>query len=453
MEDLVVIILAAGQGKRMKSKYPKVLHKICGKPMLEYVLDNVRSLKVKEKILVIGHKADKIIESVKGDMKYVVQKELLGTGHAVMQTEKLLKGYNGNVLILYGDVPLLSLSTVKSLIKYYLKEDAICAVITAYLDNPYGYGRIIRNEKGEVIRVVEEKEADEEEKKIKEINSGIYCFKAHSLFSALKEIKKDTAQSEYYLTDVISALNRRREKVVALKIENPEEIRGINTRWELQEIEKIVRCKILKTLSLKGVNIVSPETTFIEKNVKIGKDTIIYPFTYISGKTVIGEDCEIGPFAYLKDVKIKDKVKIVFSYIGESKIGKETNVGPFSQIRPETKIGEKVRVGNFVEIKKSEIKNNVSISHLSYIGDAEIGDNVNIGAGTITCNYDGRKKHKTKIEDNAFIGSNTILVAPVKIGKFSYTGAGSTITKNVPDYALGIERTKQKNILGWKRRK
>jgi bifunctional UDP-N-acetylglucosamine pyrophosphorylase/glucosamine-1-phosphate N-acetyltransferase len=453
MVNFVAIILAAGKGKRMKSKYPKVMHKIGGKPLLYYVLKNVNSLNIKEKILVVGYKAEEVIKNIGENIKYVVQKKLLGTAHAVLQTEKLLKNYNGNVLILYGDVPFLSISTLKSLMKKHLKENASCSILTAEMENPYGYGRIIRDENGNIIKIVEEKDANKYEKKIKEVNSGIYCFKAPSLFSALKIVKNNTAQKEYYLTDVISILNKRGEKVIGVKTENSEEIKGVNTRWELQEMEKFLKEKILKKFTSNGVSIISPETTFIEENVKIGKDTIIYPFTWISGKTVIGENCEIGPFVYLNNVKIKENAKIVFSYIRDSKIGENTNIGPFSHLRPETKIGKNVKIGNFVEIKKSEIKNNVSISHLSYIGDAEVGNNVNIGAGTITCNFDGERKHKTKIEDNAFIGSDTILVAPVKIGKFSYTGAGSTITKDVPDYALGIERTLQRNILNWKRRK
>lgn len=454
MKEFVAVILAAGKGKRMKSNCPKVLHRICGKPLLYYVLKTAEKLKIKEKILVVGYKYEEVLKNIPAEsIKYVIQKNQLGTGHAVLQTESLLKDYAGNILILYGDVPFLTTATLKLLINKFLKENAACAVLTAEFQNPFGYGRIVRDKRNELVKIVEEKDADKETKKIKEINSGIYCFKAPLLFKALKKIKKNPLQKEYYLTDVISVLKKEGEKVIAVKTENPGEVRGINNRWELQEMEELLKEKILKKFASNGVSIISPKTTFIEEDVKIKKDSIIYPFTYISGKTVIGENCEIGPFVYLKDVKIRDNVKIVFSYIRDSQIGNNTNIGPFSQLRPQTKIGEGVKIGNFVEVKKSNIKNNVNISHLSYIGDAEVGNNVNIGAGTITCNFDGVRKHKTKIEDNAFIGSDTILVAPVKVGKFSYTAAGSTITKDVPDYALAIERTKQKNILGWKRRK
>lgn len=453
MEKATAIILAAGKGTRMKSSLPKVLHKVCGKPMIEHVLTAAEEAGVDRNILVVGYGSQKVEETLGDQVQYAYQYEQLGTGHAVLQAAELLKGYNGAVLVICGDTPLLTGETFSKLLAYHRERKAVATVLTGIMDNPYGYGRIIRNSNGGVTKIVEEKDASPEEKRVQEINTGTYCFDSNLLFAALEKITPHNAQGEYYLTDVISMFVERNLKVEAVVAENVLETMGINSRKHLAEAEGYLRQRILDKLMDQGVTIIDPVSTFIHTEVKIGKDTIIHPFTIIEGKTIIGEECVIGPSSRINSSQIGNGSVIEHSTVLESSLGQEVKVGPYAYLRPGTIAHDHVKIGDFVEIKKSVIGENSKIPHLSYVGDAEIGSGVNVGAGTITCNYDGKNKYKTIIEDGAFIGSNSNLVAPVQIGKSAVIGAGSTVSKDVPAQALGIARAKQKNIEGWKSNK
>ncbi len=450
-----VVILAAGEGKRMKSALPKVLHQVCAKPMIDYVLETVRDLRPDKVLIVVGHGADKVRDNLKreGSLKFVFQEKQLGTGHAVLKCEKELADFSGTVLVLSGDTPLLSGDTLKSFLELHLKSKAAATLLSANLEGLTGYGRIIRSQMGEVERIIEEKDASKEERNISEVNTGTYCFDKEKLFLALKEVKCENVQKEFYLTDVIEILKRKKEKVAVLLARDEKEVLGVNSRSQLVEVDKILREKINNKWMESGVTIIDPVLTFISPEVLIGKDTIIYPLVFLEGKTTIGENCLIGPSTRLIDVKVGNGSEITYSVAKECEIGDEAKVGPFSYIRPGTKIKNKTKVGTFVEIKKSEIGEGSKVPHLSYIGDALIGKNVNVGAGSITCNFDGVEKHQTIIEDEVFIGSDTMLIAPVKIGKRATTGAGSAISRNVPADSLGLERAEQKNIKDWRKKR
>ncbi|MCP5455054.1 MAG: bifunctional UDP-N-acetylglucosamine diphosphorylase/glucosamine-1-phosphate N-acetyltransferase GlmU [Thermotogae bacterium] len=428
------IILAAGKGTRMKSDFPKVMHKICEKPMINWVIDTA-SLVSEEVGVVLGHGIDKIKEIIPQNIKVFEQKEQLGTGHAVMQCGDFMK--SDDFLVLYGDVPLISEKTLTELIKKHKEENNDATLITVNTENPYGYGRIIRN--GTKVKIVEHKDADEEQLKIKEINSGIAVFKGGILHETLKLIRNDNVQGEYYLTDVFEKF----EKTGILNIKDITEVTGVNDRVQLAMLEKKAREYINEKFMLSGVTIINPENTYISPDAKIGNDTVIYPDTYINGKTEIGKKCIIGPGTSITECIIGDGAKILKSECENSEIKSNASVGPWSRIRPGSSIGENVKIGNFVETKKTKIAKNSKAQHLTYLGDATIGENVNIGAGTITCNYDGKNKFKTSIGDESFVGSNSSLVAPVNIGKKSLIAAGSVITKDVPDYSLAFGRAKQ----------
>lgn len=455
MEDIVAIVLAAGKGKRMKSDRPKVLHEILGKPMIDYLIELLEVLKIKRKIIVIGERGEEVkkcLSKYQG-LEFVEQKLLLGTADAVRQASRLLKNFYGDILVMYGDTPLLTSRLIKRLINTHQNLHPAATLLITEVANPKGYGRIIRDEKGNILKIVEEKDATPHQKRIKEINPGTYCFKSPFLFSVLKRIRPNNVQKEFYLTDVIEMLSLKKLEIKGVKVENPIEVMGINTRKELSQAIKIMKIRTNYQLMSAGVTIIDPLTTFITPGTKIGKDTIIYPFTIISGNTKIGKECEIGPFCQVVSANIGNKVKIQSAFIQEVKISDEVLIGPFARIRPGTTIARGVKVGNFVEIKNSQIGNKSQMNHLSYLGDAMLGKRVNIGAGTIICNYDGVKKYQTVIEDEVFVGSNSTLVAPLRIKKGAYTAAGSTITKEVPSYSLGIAREKQKNIKEWVRRK
>ncbi|TET09685.1 MAG: bifunctional UDP-N-acetylglucosamine diphosphorylase/glucosamine-1-phosphate N-acetyltransferase GlmU [Candidatus Atribacteria bacterium] len=453
MGDTAVIIMAAGKGKRMKSNLPKVLHNLAGKPILNYVLDTVDQLKAKRKILIVGHKSDQIRELIGDKIEYVEQKEQLGTAHAVLQTKKLLSDFKGDVLILSGDVPFLTVKILKKLLKYHQANNFCCTLVSTILKNPKGYGRIIRDKKGEIKGIIEEVDLSADKKKITEINSGIYCVNKDKLFQALEKITPDNKQGEYYLTDSVEILLKERLTVGNIIVKDYSEILGINSRLDLADASQKVYQKTLQDLMLQGVTIVDPNSTFIERGVKIGQDTIIYPFTIIEKDTKIESGCLIGPYSHLIDADIGKGVRVWASTIESSTIKEGANIGPYAHLRPETVVEKGAKIGNFVEVKKSTIGEGSKASHLTYLGDAIIGKRVNIGAGTITCNYDGEKKYKTIIENEVFIGSNNTLVAPVKLGKDSYTGAGSTITEDVPAGNLAIARSRQRNISGWRKRK
>lgn len=419
----------------MKSKYPKVVHPILGKPMITWVVETAKSFgKVG---IVLGHKAELVKQVLPEDVEIFIQNEQLGTGHAVMCAKDFIDE-NDDLLILYGDVPFISKDTLNKLIDEHKNKNNEVTILTAIIDDPSGYGRIVRDEMGK-IRIVEDKDANNEIKQIKEINSGIYVFNGNFIKKNLDNLNNKNAQGEYYLTDIISFANR----VSTIVVEDIFEITGINNRVQLSEVEKEMRKRINRKLMFEGVRIIDPETVYIDPDVQIGRDTTIHPFTFIEGNTVIGEDCEIGPMTRIKDSKIGNNVKVIRSEVEKAIIEDNVSVGPFSRLREGTHLKSKVKIGNFVETKKTIVGENSKAQHLTYLGDSKIGKNVNVGAGTITCNYDGENKHPTFIDDDAFIGSNSSLVAPLKIGKNSIVGAGSVITDDVPDNSLALGRAKQ----------
>lgn len=449
MTELRAVILAAGKGTRMRSKLPKVLHKVGGKAMLQHVLDAADAAGAAEKIVIVGHGAE-LVESMVGEQgKIVLQAEQLGTGHAVMQTKEALAGFTGTAMILCGDTPLLDGEELKKFYEAHVQSGAAATVLTAFMDNPFGYGRIVRDVDGNVQGIVEEKDADAQQKLIKEINTGIYCLECPLMFDVLATLTCDNAQGEYYLTDVLTKLNEAGKKVGGVVTEDSDMVMGINSRRQLAEAESVMRVRILNKLMDAGVTIMDPASTFIEGSVKIGRDTVIYPFTWLEGNTEIGEDCEIGPNVRLTNVEVGNGTHLQFVYGHDCKVCDEVTAGPYVHLRPDTVIGNKVKIGNFVEVKNSNVGIGTKLPHLTYIGDSDIGSGVNMGCGCITVNYDGKKKHRTVIEDNAFVGCNTNLVAPVTVKAGCYIGAGSTITKEVPENSLGIARAKQKNIEGW----
>jgi bifunctional UDP-N-acetylglucosamine pyrophosphorylase/glucosamine-1-phosphate N-acetyltransferase len=439
------VILAAGKGVRMHSQIPKVLHRVAGKPMVWYVIKAVKEAGIDDITLVVGH-GRKLVEETLADenLRFVVQEQQLGTGHALMQAQSSINPAH-TLVVLAGDTPLLQGKTLKELLNYHQQQQARATVLSAVLPDPYGYGRIIRQADG-LERIVEEKDASPEEKEIAEINTGMYCFQAGAVFSALSRVECSNAQGEYYLTDVLPLLQQDGHNVAVLAVDEIDQIHGINNRVQLSQAEAIIRQRHNRDLMKNGVTIMAPETTFIDSTVKIGLDTVIYPFTIIEGQTTIGENCTIGPYTRINDAFIGNHVVIESSRIKEACIGNYCNIGPYAYLRPEADLHENVKVGDFVEIKKSVIGSGSKIPHLSYVGDSLLGKNVNIGAGTITCNYDGKNKHRTILEDGVFIGSNTNLVAPVTIGENSVTGAGSTIAHDVPAHTLAVERAEQKHI-------
>ncbi|SFL63373.1 bifunctional UDP-N-acetylglucosamine diphosphorylase/glucosamine-1-phosphate N-acetyltransferase GlmU [Pelosinus propionicus] len=449
MSDLLAVILAAGKGTRMKSTLPKVLHQIGGKPMVQHVLDAAHMAGAKEKVVIVGFGAECVEATLGKQAEFVVQKEQLGTGHAVMQAKDFLKEFDGTVMVLCGDTPLLKGETLEKLFAEHKAAKASATVLTAHMNNPTGYGRVVRDASGQVLKIVEQKDANSRELAVNEINTGIYCFERAALFDALQNINCDNMQGEYYLTDVIGILATTHAKVWAVSVEDYQETLGINSRMQLAEAEKIFRRRKLNELMDHGVTIMDIDSTFIDQEVSIGADTVIYPFTWIEGTTAIGEKCQIGPNSRIQNSKIGDRATLHFTYAHDCEVGDDAVVGPYVHLRPKTVLSQGVKIGNFVEVKNSQVGVGSKIPHLSYIGDTDMGAKVNIGSGTITVNYDGKNKNRTTIEDGAFIGCNTNLVAPVTVGKGAYVAAGSTITKNVPADALGVARSRQSNIEGW----
>jgi bifunctional UDP-N-acetylglucosamine pyrophosphorylase/glucosamine-1-phosphate N-acetyltransferase len=451
MTDLHVVILAAGKGTRMKSAQPKVLHHVAGRPMVEYVIRAAQSLSPRTITVVVGHMKELLRQGLSRypELSFVTQEPQLGTGHALLQTAGVLEGQNGFVLLLSGDVPLLNRHTLASLVSRHEETHASATILTALVEQPYGYGRIVRV-KGRVSRIVEERDASPAQRKIKEINSGVYVFSLAPLFEALRGLATGNAQGEYYLTDLISTYRRRRRGVETVVIEHPNEIHGINGRSELAEASRIVRQKKNEELMAAGVTIEDPATTYIDDDVIIGTDTVIHPGVHIEGKTQIGQACEIHAGVRIVNSVLDDRVTVQnHCVINGGKLGTGVTIGPFAHVRPETELRESVHVGNFVELKKTVLGKGTKAGHLSYLGDAIVGEGVNIGAGTITCNYDGKKKNLTTIEDGAFIGSDSQLVAPVTIGKGAYVGSGATIRENVPAGALAVSAGKQRNLEDW----
>ncbi len=449
---LAAVILAAGKGTRMKSKTPKVLHQLAGRPMLRYVVDAVTGAGVDRILVVAGPEAAAIGEVAGSRAEVVVQEQQLGTAHALLQAESVLKDYDGDLVVLPGDTPLLRVETLKRFYADCRRQEGIEAtVLTVRFQDPTGYGRVIRNQDGKVGRIVEHRDATQEELLVNEVNAGVYCFKP-SIFEVLRKISPCNVQNEYYLPDVVKLLQEDGVAVGCWEAPDPEEFRGVNDRRQLAAASQLIRRRILECLMDEGVTVVDPSATYVDPDVVIGQDTVIFPFTFLEGKTVVGTDCRIGPWARISDSHLGAEVEVQNAVITGSVIENQAAIGPYTYIRPGCLIGSAVKIGGFVEVKKSKIGPDSKVPHLSYIGDAEIGRNVNVGAGTITCNYDGAHKWPTIIEEDAFIGSNANLVAPVRVGKGSYIAAGSTITKDVPPGALGVARGRQTNIPDWRKK-
>ena len=444
------VILAAGMGTRMKSKMPKVLHKVCGKPLSKWVIDASKAAGADKVCTVVGHKAETVKEVLGDVCEFALQAEQKGTGHEVMQAIDIIKNSKGEVVILNGDTPLITAETINKAIEYHKNNGNQATVITAILDDATGYGRIVRDNDGSVLKIVEQKDASEEEKKINEVNSGMYVFDAQSLVYALDKITPNNAQGEYYLTDTLEILLSAGKKIGGYAISDNDEIRGINDRVQLNEAEKIMQKRINEYHMRNGVTMRNPESVYIEDGVEIGNDTEICQNVTIKSGTKIGSDCVIGSGSMLDRAVIHDGVDVLSSVILESEVDEGTHVGPFAYIRPNCHVGKEVKVGDFVELKNSNIDNGTKISHLTYIGDSDVGKRVNFGCGTVTCNYDGKKKYRTTIGDDCFVGCNTNFVSPINVGDGVYIAAGSTITEDIPENSLSIARARQVNKEGWK---
>ena len=426
-----VVILAAGKGTRMRSDLPKPLHSLMGKPIIHYVLASAATLVKNAPVVVLGYGAEQIRQALGENLRYVEQGELLGTGHAVSQAESILKGQSDLILVTYGDMPLVRARTLQQLIDTQKSNSGPMTLLTVYKEAPRGFGRVIRNSDGNIQAIVEEADASAEQLEVTELNAGMYCFNADWLWANLKKLTL-SPQGEYYLTDLVALAKNQDQNIEAVPADDPEELIGINTRVHLAEAGKILRRRINEELMLSGVSLMDPETAYIEPDVKIGQDTVILPNTILQGDTSIGNNCLIGPDTRIFKSQIGDFCEIEFSVIEESKVENGVDIGPFSHLRKGAHIGPGVHIGNFGEIKDSYLGEGTKVGHFSYLGNAQIGKDVNIGAGTITCNYDGKKKHQTVIKDGVFIGSDSMLVAPLEIGENSTTGAGSVVTKDVP---------------------
>lgn len=448
--NLKIVILAAGQGTRMKSKIPKVLHKVLDKPMLDHVMEAAQVVTNNKPIVVIGHMSDMVREHLGDKAEIALQEEQLGTGHAVMMAEHYIDDED-EVLILCGDTPLIKGETLKEMTK--IKSEGYAAVVmSAVEDDPTGYGRIIRDESDDFMRIREQKDASEEEKAIKEINAGMYIIDGKLLKENLSKLSVNNAQREYYLTDVLEHIKNAGHRIGVYQADKME-IMGVNSRLQLSEAERIMRLDVNKMHMANGVTLIDTNSTYIDKNVKIGRDTIIYPNCHIKGNSVIGEDCIIRENTTIEDSHIEDHVTIKSSTILSSKVGARTTIGPYAYLRPKSVLGEDVKIGDFVEVKNAEIGNGSKASHLSYIGDAVVGKNVNIGCGVVFVNYDGKNKFKSIVEDNAFIGSNSNLVAPVIVKEGGYIATGSTVTVDVPEGALCVARAREVIKEGWRTKK
>ena len=449
--DTHIVVLAAGKGTRMKSALPKVLHRVAGLPLIDYVLTGAATLQPRSTTIVIGHQAEALQRALRGreNVTFVVQEPQLGTAHALLQAESALRGATGLLILLSGDVPLLSSNTMQRLVDRHVSREAAATVVTAVVDDPTGYGRIVRVGE-EIARIVEEKDATSAERQIREINSGIYAFAVDGVFDAVRSIAAENAQREYYLPDLVSIFRQRGLIVETITVSNPDEIRGVNSRSELAAASRIVRERKAAELMAAGVTIEDPATAYIDRDVAVGADTVIHPNVSLEGKTTIGAGCEIHSGSRIVDSQIGDRVT-VFNHcvITNARLADDAAVGPFAHLRNDADVRARAKVGNFVELKKTVLGAGSKSMHLAYLGDATIGEGVNIGAGTITCNYDGVNKNRTVIEDGAFVGSDTQLIAPVTVGKGAYVGSGTTVRENVPDGALAVSAGKQRTFENW----
>ncbi len=450
MRELCTVILAAGQGTRMRSKLPKVLHQVAGLPMIAYAVEACRAVQPKRTLVVVGFQAERVREALAGDaVEFVRQAEQRGTGHALLQAEEALSGFDGDLLVLSGDTPLLTPKTLEYLVRTHRAAGAQATVLTAEMSQPSGYGRVVRDGAGELLRIVEELEATPQERLIHEINTSIYCFAAAPLFEVLKAVGPSAVKGELYLPDVVALLRERGGLVQAHRAADPDEVQGVNTRAELAVVHRLLWRKSAERLLAEGVTLLDPERTCVGPFVRVGLDSILYPNVTLEGRTVIGEGTTIHAGCRVRDTKIGDGTLIRDGcIIQESEIGDGCQVGPYAHIRPQATLKRNAKVGNFVEVKKSVIGEGSKVPHLTYIGDTTMGGRVNVGAGTITCNYDGFAKHQTVIEDDVFVGSNTSLVAPVTVGRGAIIAAGSTITEDVPADALAFGRAPQVNKAG-----
>lgn len=449
MTQRYAVVLAAGQGSRMKSKLYKVLHPVAGKPMVGHVIDQVEATGASEIVTIVGFGAEKVKDYLGNRTNYAIQEEQLGTGHAVIQAETHLKDKEGITLVICGDTPLLTAETLNNLFDYHQEKGAKATILTAHAQNPTGYGRVIRNEQNSVEKIVEQKDANEIEKLVQEVNTGTYCFDNRLLFETLSQVGNDNSQGEYYLPDVIEILKKQNEIVDAYKMGSEHDGLGVNDRVALSEASQLMRERINKRHMQNGVTMIDPTTTYIDSDVRIGSDTIIEANVSLKGNTIIGKDCFIGSHSEIVNSTIGDGVRVTNSTVKDSVMEKNSNVGPYSHVRPNSHIGESVHIGNFVEIKNATLGSTTKVGHLTYIGDADLGENINIGCGTIFVNYDGKNKFRTTVGNNVFIGCNANLIAPLTIEENVYIAAGSTITKDVPTQAMAIARARQENKLDY----
>jgi len=449
--DIHVVILAAGKGTRMNSEMPKVLHRVAGRPMIEYVLSAADAVSATSKTVVIGHQAEALRRALesRSDLAFVVQQPQLGTAHALLQTEPLLKSARGLLILLSGDVPKLSRTTVKELVDRHASTGAALTVVTACVRDPKGYGRIVRSGQ-EIARIVEDRDASSTESTIREINSGIYAFALDGLFEAVRGIAADNAQAEFYLPDLVKIFRAQNRRVESVTVQDADEVLGINSRSELAAMNRSMRNQKNAELMAAGVTLEDPATAYIDPDVTIGADTIIHPGVALEGTTTIGSGCEIHSGVRIVNSRIGNRATI-FNHcvLVGARVADEAQIGPFAHLRKDADVRERARLGNFVELKNTVLGSESKAMHLTYLGDARIGERVNVGAGTITCNYDGEKKRPTTIEDGAFVGSDSQLVAPVTIGRNAYIGSGTTVRENVPADALAVSAGKQRNIEGW----